>query len=184
MDTDTNYRSISDINGYELNNELIDPTSEGIPLSSIDDTLKFSNASNIRARGLVVRGGRENAVDLNRRCRDVDISDSRLIGGGHCFVVIKGESANVSLRHITLEEPQGRADIELGGWSDQAFGKTTRVILQDVVRADGKPVRVVVGRADRPTVIGGNVKVLLLQSLVLKAFWWTKYIYFRLSKRA
>jgi hypothetical protein len=37
-------------------------------------------------------------------------------------------------------------------------------------RSDGLPVRVRVGWADRPVVIGGNVKILFWQSLMLKVY--------------
>jgi hypothetical protein len=45
------------------------------------------------------------------------------------------------------------------------------------MRTDGKPVRVVVGNAEKPSVVGGNVKILFWRSLGLKLFVWGKGLF-------
>lgn len=176
---DHNYRSISDVDGYVLNAERIDPRQEDMSPRSFDDVLKFSHARNIFARGLWVAGGRENAIDMNRACQNIQIEDSSLECGNQCAIAIKGGSMDITLRRVLLIAARGVYDIEIGGWSDQSYAPTTGIRLVDVQRSDGQPVRVVVGRGDWPTVVGGNVKILRFKSYLLKAFWWAKFIVVR-----
>lgn len=181
---DTNFRSIADVDGYSITNERIDPELDGLRAGDFDDILKLSHARNFVGSELYVVGGRENSVDMNRYCRNVRLEDCKLVAGRKCAVVIKGGCEDISLSRVVISDAVGSYDIELGGWSDQSNNKTRRVTLTDVTRSDGKAVRVVVGRAERPTIIGGNVKILTGSSLALKAFWAAKYLFRRLTKRS
>jgi hypothetical protein len=127
-----------------------------------DDTMKLSHVWDMKFYGLSVTGGRENAIDMNRECRNVLIEDAILFGGGHCPIVIKGGCENIYLKSFDIFH-DGPYDVELGGWSDQSRKKTTGVTLENSYRLGPKgeqlPVRIVVGHADKPTIIGGNVRV-------------------------
>ena len=70
-----------------------------------------------------------------------------------------------------------KVDIDIGNYSDNAKGKTTDVRIVNCRRSDGKPIRVRVGWADRPVVIGGNVKILFWQSLLLKIYVYIKNLF-------
>ena len=177
-DTDRNYYSVADCSGRTLERLDLDPAAEGEDAAAFDDILKFSHATRIRASKLRVAGGTENAVDMNRECRDILLENSHLMSGDVCAVVIKGGSEGITLSHVSIgpgRKPTAY-DIELGGWSDQSMAPTRRVILEEVWRIDGEPVRVVVGRAERPTVYGGKVRVLFWRSLALKAFWTVRFL--------
>lgn len=171
-DTDRNYLSIADRDGVTLEYMTITPEHEGEDVYAYDDILKLSKATNFVGRKLKIIGGSENAIDMNRYCADVLIDDVHLIGGMQCGMVIKGGCRNITLRDVIFYDPEATGyDLEIGGWSDQSQAPTTDVTLDHVIRADGhSPVRVVVGNATKPRIIGGNVKILFWRSLALKAF--------------
>lgn len=182
-DVDINYRSISDVTGYELHDERIDPEQDGRPRKEFADVLKFSCARDVQAKRLYVVGGHENAVDMNRHCARIEMEDCVLEGGDQAAIVIKGGSKDITLRRVSLVAVKGWCDVLLGDWSDQSYDVTTGVRLIDVSRRDGKPVRVVCGRAEVPTIVGGNVRVLRWASLCVKTYWWAKYIAVRFLLR-
>lgn len=66
-------------------------------------------------------------------------------------------------------------DIDLGNYSDSNMIKTTNVILHNVRREDGEPVRIRVGHADKPIVINSKVKILFWWSIAIKIYVWGKY---------
>jgi len=167
-DVDNNYLSISDADGVHLENVTL-PTGDEDSLI-YDDVLKFSHATNCSFVGGTVYGGRENCIDMNRECENVLIEDTLLIGGATASVVIKGGSRNCTLSEVLITPGGGRWDIELGGHSDQSRKRTVNTRLFHVRRTDGRPVRVVVGRADKPEIRGGYVEVLFWESLALKLF--------------
>jgi hypothetical protein len=177
-DTDRNWHSVADAQGVQLHDLRLDPTEEGHAVDEFDDTLKFSNAQHCVALRLWIRGGSENAVDMNRNCADIRLQDSTLISGAQCAIVVKGGARDIELSHVCIvpRNQDTPCDIELGGWSDQSDARTARVTLHEVSRIDGRPVRVAVGHADRPTIIGGRVRVLFWRSLGLKAFVYTRFL--------
>jgi hypothetical protein len=178
QDTDRNWHSVADAKGVQLYDLRLDPTDEGHGADEFDDTLKFSNAQYCVALRLWIRGGSENAVDMNRDCKGIRIQDSTLISGAQCAIVIKGGARDIELSHVCIV-PRNRetpCDIELGGWSDQSDAPTRRVTLHEVSRIDGMPVRVAVGHAERPTIIRGRVRVLFWRSLGLKVFVYTRFL--------
>ena len=172
QDTDRNYLSYADRDGVVLEDTSIDPELDGINSRlAFDDILKLSHATNFTGRRLSVYGGSENALDMNRGCENVLIEDSHLSGGAQCSMVIKGGCRNITLRDVILHDPaESSYDIELGGWSDQSQDQTEGITLDHVARADGAPVRVVLGNAAMPRIIGSNVKVLFWRSLALKGY--------------
>lgn len=183
---DANYRSIADVTGYSVYGETIDPRLDGVDPSQIDDVLKLSHARDVAVRGCVIRAGglqRENAIDMNRACANVLIEDCRLEAGQQNAVTVKGGCIGVTLRGVTIDRAGGHCDIELGNWSDQNFDQVRDVKLIEVRRADGMPVRVRIGNSERPAIVGGNVKILWFESLLLKLYWRAKYIFTRFVLR-
>lgn len=163
---DVNYRSIADVQDVLIENERISP----IFADDFDDVLKLSNARNITVRNCVVLGGREDAVDMNRHCQNVLIEDC-LVGAGKQYAfTIKGGCSRITLRNVIITPRGGSIDIDLGNWSDQSKEPTRLVHLHNVTRVDGKPVRVRVGNADKPTISGGNVEVLGAESFWLRVY--------------
>ena len=176
-DTDTNFLAYADTAGLRLSAIVADPAAEGKNPDDYDDVFKLSHVTDFKVDGLTVRGGqqKENAIDMNRECVDVEIINARLEAGKQNAITIKGGCKNISLFGVTIERAGGHCDIELGNWSDQSWNKTTGVVLTNVVRLDGQPVRVRVGHADDPVIAGGNVKILFWGSLYLKAYWNLKW---------
>lgn len=176
---DINYSSLADVSDVRLDNLAIDPAADPAhSAAGYDDLLKLSNAKRVQIHGLTVRGGsqRENAIDLNRTCEDVVIDGAALEAGSQNAITIKGGCRRITLRNIVIVRAGGHCDIELGNWSDQSFAPVTEVRLENVTRADGKPVRLRVVQASMPTIVGGNVRYLRLESLLLKAYWLAKRV--------
>jgi hypothetical protein len=97
---------------------------------------------------------------MNRECRDVMVHRSSIYTRGAYGVTVKGGSKVIWLQNVVFHgEPKSGYDIDLGNWSDQSDALTTDVGLEQVTHATGRPVRVRVLWADKPMVIGGNVKV-------------------------
>jgi hypothetical protein len=168
QDVDVNFRSYADMSEFRLEDEFIcPPHSERY---DYDDILKFSHVSKARVSRISVVGGNENAIDLNRECDDVVFNKVFINGGLQCAIVVKGGSTNIKFNDVEIASEQGHYDIELGGWSDQSKKRTRNVTLSNISRLDGKPVLVVVGNAELPSIKGGNVKVLFWRSLALKLF--------------
>lgn len=179
MKRDVNYRSIADQQGYTLADEVIDPRADGLSPAQFDDLLKLSHARDVLVQRCTIRGGgeqRENAVDLNRNCRNIVLADCVLEAGRQNALTIKGGCELVTVARVTIEGAGGNCDIELGNWSDQSTAPVRGVRLLDVRRSDGRPVRLRVGRAEMPRIEGGNVRLDRLGSLRLKTYWWGKYI--------
>ena len=167
-DVDNNHLSIADTSGVML--EHLSLPKDGHSPSEYDDVLKLSAATNCSVLGCHVRGGRENAIDMNRGCKNILVQDAVLVGGDHCSLVIKGGCEDITIESVLISPGGGSYDIELGGWSDQSRKKTRRVVLRHVMRTDGQSVRVVVGNAEKPIVEGGNVRIMGLWSLGLKLY--------------
>lgn len=175
---DRNYRSIADVDGFELTNETISPALTGENPAEFDDILKLSHARNGVVRGCFIGAAglqRENAIDMNRNCERIVVGDCRLASGRQNAVTIKGGCRHIQLQRVRIVPGSGHCDIELGNWSDQSQERVTDVLLEDVIRTDGQPVRVRLGHADRPAIAGGNVRIDWFGSAVLKLYWWGKF---------
>lgn len=174
---DTNYHSISDQTNVTLKDITVDPRSTGVDPATIDDVLKLSHAQNILIERLIVDAGglqKENAIDMNRMCSQVSIIDAKLVSGLQNAITIKGGCYDILIENVIIIPGKGSCDIELGNWSDQSQDYVTNVTLKNVTRNDGQPVRLRVGHAKEPTIIGGNVKRDFLGSLMVKAYWQLK----------
>lgn len=174
MSADINYLpgTFADVADLVIDGLTIDPASAGVDPATLCDLVKLSHARRITLRNLVVRGGkqRENAIDANRMCEDVLIDGAELEAGRQNAITIKGGCRRIHLRNVLIARAGGHCDIELGNWSDQSFERVTKVTLENVRRADGKPVRLRVGHAAFPTIIGGNVRYMRIESYALKAY--------------
>jgi hypothetical protein len=154
---DVNYYSIADQNDVVVENKTF-PES-GIDPEEYSDIVKLSNAKNITIKNCFIKGGQEDCIDMNRYCENVLVEDTNVSSGGlYCFT-IKGGTKNVTLKNVVVGIHGHETDIDLGNWSDQSSELTTGVVLDNVKSVDGKPVRVRVLWADKPTVINSNVKV-------------------------
>lgn len=174
---DVNFWSYADKEDFTIPpGTRFDPRSLNLDPQSYDDVLKFSHAKRVVAKGIYVAGGRENAVDMNRGCESILIADSTIVGGDQAGMVIKGASRGIVLEDVMfIPSPKSWCDILIGDWSDQSTELSTTIILTRCQRHDGRPLRVVVGRATMPIIAGGNARVHYPLSYALKAYWWAKF---------
>lgn len=168
--SDNNFLVYGDCDGQTLSDQVLAPPA---PLS-FSDTLKLSHASNFLAERCDITGGNEDCIDINRMCRDITVQDCILRIGGHQAVTIKGGSSAIHLKNLVIHGAGKYAEIELGNWSDQSMDKTTNVVIENCSRVDGRPLRIVVGKADNPIIIGGNCVINRKWSMLVKLYCWLK----------
>lgn len=171
--SDRNYESHADVVGLRMAGRHIAPSSP----SEYDDVLKISHCTDARVEDCVINpdgGNREDGVDIMRGCHTVTFRRCQVGAGAKYGFTIKGGCEHILLEDVVISRPGGgweRVDIDIGNYSHTCpHAYTSAVTLDNVRRSDGRPVRVRVGFADRPTVLGGNIKVLFWQSLALKAY--------------
>ena len=176
--TDTNWHSIAD-NPTPVHHEfeVFDPPK---PRGQWDDCLKLSNAQNVTVVGCNINpfgGNREDGIDISRFSRNSLITASTIGTGGKYAVTIKGGSYNITISDCTIAGKRGweGVDIDIGNFSDWNAANTHSVTLENLIRSDLRPVTVRIGHATDIDIIGGNVKVLVVQSLLLKAYVWAKF---------
>lgn len=164
--SDHNYKSFSGLEGFTVINIEVSPEDP----RGFDDTLKLSACSHFEFDGGRVAGGRENAVDVNNRCAQGLFNHLRLVGGDQASIVVKGGSKGIVFADCVLEpSPKSWCDVLIDDWSDQSQDSST-VLLKNLTRADGRPVRVVAGRGVWPSIIGGNVRCCRIYSLCLRCY--------------
>lgn len=176
--TDVNYHGVADNpTPVSIDGQAIIPPK---PANFWDDAFKLSNAwavtvtnCNINPNG----GNREDGIDINRFCRDVLIKNCRVRSGDKYAVTIKGGSHQITLQDVTIHGPRGKegVDIDIGNFCDWNYAMTNDITLKNVIREDGEPVRLRIGRGENVNIVGGNVKVLVVQSFLLKAYVWAKF---------
>ena len=171
---DTNFLSFADQTDVTHAGLHIDPREEGKNPADFDDLLKISHCTRLNLFRFTVLGGglqRENAIDCNRECQDVQLWDGTIEAGRQNAITIKGGCTRIVLNRIVIIRAGGNCDIELGNHSDQSHCRTTRTYLHDVARSDGKPLRVTVGNADWPIATGSTcIERQYFRSYRLKAY--------------
>ena len=167
--SDTNYKSYADRDGIFVNGETVDSTASA---DQISDTLKFSHLTNSSFNAMLVRAtnAKENAIDANRRCRNVRVSNTELLGGEQAAIVVKGGCELMAFENVIItEDPKAPQDILWDDWSDQSQLPSTGS-LTNVTRFGGEPVRLGFGRFSKPHIVGGNVEVLWMRTIGLHLY--------------
>jgi hypothetical protein len=170
--SDNNYRSYADVSGVSVVAESIMPPTID---SRYDDVLKLSNVKGAMIHQCTISAGgknREDGIDINRYCKDIDILESTVQSGRRYAITIKGGSKNIYLSDVQIYGPRGseNVDIDIGNYSDSTIWGTEDIALSGVYRTDGKPVHVRIGFAKNVTFNNMKVKKLFWQSLGLKAY--------------
>jgi hypothetical protein len=180
MKPDTNYVSHADVQDLILRDVVVDPRLEGKDPAAFDDLFKLSKVERAEITNLTVDGGglqRENAIDCNRECKGIKILGAKLAAGKQNALTIKGGCSDILVFNVEITRPGGNCDIELGNHSDQSRKKTTGVVIDNVWRKDGKPVRLRVGHADWPRIVNSNVKIDYVMSYLLKTYLFFRYLF-------
>ncbi len=135
------------------------------------DTIHVSHGVNVAILNSEIPGGTEDCVDLNNNSANISVISCGVHPNGEYGFTIKGGTHDVKLHDVIFRSHGKTVDIDLGNWSDQnTKDKTKRVTLENLTSTDGSPVRVRVLWADKPTVIGGNVKLIVYPSWLV-AIW-------------
>jgi hypothetical protein len=179
--SDKNYRSYADETNVVIQNDTIDaPNPE-----QFDDILKLSHVVGCTVDNCHINpsgGNREDGIDIMRFCRSIYIRNCQVGAGAKYAFTIKGGSSQIDLSNVTITRGGGgseKVDIDIGNYSDNAKGRTTDVMIVNCRRSDGQPIRVRVGWADNPVIIGGNVKILFWKSLLLKIYVFIKNLFYK-----
>ncbi len=174
---DKNWHSIADNPTPVVHTaEVFDPPS---PKSQWDDCLKLSNAQAVTIVTCSINpqgGNREDGIDINRFTHNCLIQSCVIGNGGKYAVTIKGGSYDIEISDCTIVGKRGweGVDIDIGNFADFNPSNTHSITLRNVNRNDGKPVTVRLGHASDVDIIGGNVKVLVISSVLLKLYVRTK----------
>lgn len=181
QDRDNNFYQLPE-SDRDYRNLNCDPRAQyggQIDPAAFDDLLKISAKRNVTVHGFVAEAGGlhiEDGIDLNNECRNIELAYGR-VGAGRkgVAVTIKGGSCEITLRNLHITEPGRGCDIEIGNHSDQSWRKCQGIVLEELERADGRPVRVAWGRGDRPTIIGGNVQIAWGRTVLLHLYVYAKH---------
>lgn len=147
-----------------------------LKVSSNDNAVSLVSTPDAPVR---IAQGRENAIDCNNLAGDVTIRGEIGYGGGEGdqVVTIKGGSSDITISG-TIHSRGRDCDVELGMWSDQSTDPVHHLDLVGLKRADGRPVTVIIVRADMRTIaLPEGAKVLQLKSALAVAYWWAKRAY-------
>lgn len=120
------------------------------PPAAYDDALKFSNCTDVVVVDCTIRGGREDALDINRGKRLI-FQRCRFESRGRYACTVKGGVSDVTFEDCTFTAGT-ETDVDLGNWSDQAPppARTREVKLYRCKRADGGLLRIRCLWADKP----------------------------------
>ena len=170
---DRNYESHADVDGVIIENRSIPPQEEEeeeVASLYYSDSLKLSKATDVLVKSCSITGGSEDCIDMNRYCSDITVSDCILKPCGKYGITIKGGTTRVTLKNLLFMTHGKETDIDLGNWSDQSAEPVSSVVLENITSLDGKPVRVRVLWAQKPKVLGGNVKLIIYPKLLVKIY--------------
>lgn len=121
-----------------------------------DDALKFtSQLTNFNGKFGVVYSGKENAVDVNNKCRNLTLSGERWMANGGLYpFTVKGGSEGITITG-TLDGHGTEVDVDAGNWSDQSNGWVKNWTL-GLRSLDGRPIVVRCLQAKAPQLIAGT----------------------------
>lgn len=173
QDRDNNWFNVPADNATYSGDDY-NPTASGADPSQYDDLLKLSCRVGVRVSHFNADSGGlhiEDGVDLNRECESCVLEDGE-VGAGRkgVAVTIKGGCRGITLRRLLVVTPGHGCDIEIGNWSDQSWRPCSNIVIEDALRADGKPVRVAWGRGKKPTIRGGNARIAWGRTLALHLY--------------
>lgn len=171
---DKNLRSYYEERGLNLDSLDLSSHEDG----DVSSMLKISHSSHIFGVNLSIPQGDENAVDIDV-CEDVAIAGFFGDPGVECdqVVTVKGGSRRIRVAGIVrTTQTRRKAHVQIGNWMDQSY-RASRDIALDLERVDGGPVYVAIGWAvPFTTKLQGSCKLLVWESVRLKAYWIAKYV--------
>lgn len=141
MDTDKNYRSITEDGTFDDRPEILPPTAE--EARQYDDILKLSNVRASQIANKTIHGGTEDCIDIVRG-HDLRFENVRLLPVKN-GITIKGAADFVDFIGLEFLLPGKDQEIELGQFDNYWYpGRETPwwCTFRGRGRTDGKPVRI------------------------------------------
>jgi hypothetical protein len=138
---------------------------------TIDDVLKFSGVHRLRVNVIgTVPGGTEDCVDINNKCRNLEINcPDGFMPYGQYVATIKGGSENITVSGPIWKRAK-TVEVDLGNFSDQSQA-VTRGVKLGLWMVDNSPVRYRRLNAIEPTLLGhGYKRVLRIRGFFRKLF--------------
>lgn len=123
-----------------------------------DDSLKLSGCLNLTVNAVVVEGGAEDVLDVNRQCVNCTVNIADAYPRGNFVSTQKGQSDKITV-NITRQHGHGKeVDHDYGNHSDQGNGYTKGCTLS-AKEVTGEIITVRTLRyAGKPTLQGGPFK--------------------------
>ena len=150
--------------------------------TNYSDILKCSDCHGFTAIGITIPGGNEDCFDAVRGS-DYTLTAVRLHPNGENGATFKGAIDGWALNNVMFERHGSRCDVEVGQFDNYwtpGRAPTRRGIILNTMSEDGKPVRVVLWDADRPTVINSNVRVIKVPWLIWFPYFLLRWAMIRL----
>lgn len=167
------YRVYRDLNGVVVKDEEIKSP------QPVNDVLKISKCENVLIENCRIFGGAEDCIDQVQG-RGVIIRSCRLIPQGKNGITMKGAIDGVELNDLLFETHGKECDVEFGQHTiySSALGRdvTKNIRLINVRSLNGQPVKVKIWNATKPMVVGGNVEVVKIPTIIVKAYFLWRWV--------
>jgi len=156
----------TETDAHRLIGETIDPRNNRLAASDFTDILHVSKACGAWIESVVLAGGGKNTgyglhfdADTNAcHAHNIHVESGRK-------GAIRIQGSRVTLIGITITRPGKKYDIVIGNRGGARVRETT---LANVCRSDGRPVRILLGNADKPKIQNSHVEHLFWESIWLK----------------
>jgi hypothetical protein len=169
------------------NGQTVDMSGEELNGLGFTDTVKCTTElQDFTGKFGLVIGGNEDCIDVNNRCKKIDIFAKTWKPTGKHLATIKGGSEEVCVRGDVISHGE-EVDVDLGNWSDQSQKKTKKTAL-GLISKDGEKISIRVLKSEKPTLLPntGPYKYVFpwpwlgpIHTLIVSAL----FLYFRVSKK-
>ncbi len=159
------------------------PPVDGLSLRLADLSVQYSSylkvcdgSSWVTLSKAVIEQGSENAVDFNAGASHCAIQAEFGSTGrvGDQVITIKGGCSHIAIAG-TIYSKGREADVVLDAYSDQSAELVSGIDLSGLVRADGQPVTIILGRfGSKVDFYPASYKVIFWKSLGYRVYWLCK----------
>ena len=120
------------------------------------DALKISLSSKGFVSAGTIVGGKEDCVDINNHCRDIQVQATLFVPQGDYAFTIKGGSEDITVTGVV--RGHGKVvDVDLGNVSDQSDDLTRRVSIC-LTHENGEPITIRVLGCENPKLLNAGAQ--------------------------
>lgn len=175
--SDRNYQSYTG-NDVVESDVVLDPQPPEWPVGSWQDTMKLSRCVAGEFRDFhIVRGGTEDAIDINNRSSWNTLDSFTVCSGGRYVLTLKGGSSDNTLREFFVGQGGSFVDCAFGEWSDQSTANSVKNRLISWRKVGGGPITYAYRWGNKPLWVDSYVKHLWWLSIGITVHWWAKYLW-------